>query len=83
MVVFQKINANQSWKFQFIFFNCKVESPVILHGCIIQPVKLIKLLRNNIDKKINFSIHKEKNCKKAGRQLSALRRLSFDLDDKV
>ena len=26
-------------KFQLIFFNCKVESPVILDGCIIQPEK--------------------------------------------
>ena len=31
-------------KFQLIFFNCKVDSPVILDGCIIKPEKVVKLL---------------------------------------
>ena len=59
-------------KFQLIFFNCKVESPVILDGCIIQPEKVVKLLGINIDENLNFLIHTEQICKKAGRQLSAL-----------
>ena len=46
-------------KFQLIFFNCKVESPVILDGYIIQPEKVLKLLGNNIDENVNFSIHTE------------------------
>ena len=59
-------------KNQLIFFNCKVESRVILAGCIIQP-KQVKLLGVNIYENLNFLIHTEKNCKNAGRQLSALR----------
>ena len=70
-------------KFQLIFFNCKVESPVILDGCIIQPEKVVKFLGINIDENLNFSIHTEEICKKAGRQLSALTRLSFYLDSKA
>ena len=31
-------------KFQLIFFNCKVESPVIIDGCIIKPEKVVRLL---------------------------------------
>ena len=44
---------------------------MILDGCIIQPEKVVKLLGINIDEKLNFSIHTEEICKKAGRQLSA------------
>ena len=54
-------------KYKLTFFNCKVESPVILDGCIIQPEKVVKLLSINIDENLNFSIHTEENCKKAGR----------------
>ena len=70
-------------QFQLIFFNCKVESPVILDGCIIKPEKVVKLLGITIDQNFSFSIHTERICKKAGRQLSALRRLSFYLDSKA
>ena len=70
-------------KFQLIFFNCKVESPVILDSCIIKPEKVVKLLGITIDENLSFSIHTEEICKKAGRQLSALRRLSFYLDSKA
>ena len=70
-------------EFQLIFFNCKVDSPVILDGCIIKPEKVAKLLGITIDKNLSFSIHTEEICKKAGRQLSALRRLSFYLDSKA
>ena len=44
-------------KFQLICFSCKVESPVILDGCIIQLEKVVKLLGINIDENLNFSIH--------------------------
>ena len=67
-------------KFQLIFFNCKVDSPVILDGCIIKPEKVVKLLGITIDENLSFPIE---ICKKAGRQLSALRRLSFYLDSKA
>ena len=70
-------------KFQLIFFNCKVESPVILDGCIIKPEKVVKLLGITIDENLSFSIHTQEICKKAGIQLSALRRLSFYLDSKA
>ena len=56
---------------------------MILDGCIIQPEKVVKLLGINIDENLNFSKHTEEICKKAGRQLSALRRLSFCLDIKA
>ena len=59
-------------KFLLIFFNCKVESTVILDGCIIQPEKVVRRLGINIDENLNFSIHTEEICKKAGRQVSAL-----------
>ena len=59
-------------KFQLIFLNSKVESPVILDGCIFQSEKVVKLLGINIDENLNFSIHTEEICKKAGRKLSAL-----------
>ena len=70
-------------KFQLIFFNCKVDSPLILDGCIIKPEKVVKLLGITIDENLSFSIHTEEICKKAGRQLSALKRLSFYLDSKA
>ena len=73
------IQANPE-QFQLIFFNCKVESPVIQDGCMIQPEKVVKFLGINIDENLNFSIHTEEICKKAG---SALRRLSFYLDSKA
>ena len=70
-------------KFQLIFFKCKVDSPVILDGCIIKPEKAVKLLGITIDENLSFLIHTEEICKKAGRQLCALRRLSFYLDSKA
>ena len=69
-------------KFQLIFFNCKVETPVILDGCMIKPEKVVKRLGINIDENLSFSIHTEELCKVTGRQLSALRRLSFYLNSK-
>ena len=50
---------------------------MILDGCIIKPEKVVKLLGITIDENFSFSIHTEEICKKAGRKLSALRRLSF------
>ena len=65
-------------------FTHNAVSNVISHhtrdGCIIQPEKVVKLLGINIDENLNFSIHTEEICKKAGRQLSAL---SFYLDSKA
>ena len=55
---------------------------MILDGCIIQPEKVVKLLGINIDENLNFPIDTEEICKEAGRQLRALRRLSFCLDSK-
>ena len=54
-----------------------------LNGCIIKPEKVVELLGINIDENLDFSIHTEEICKKVGRQLSALRRLSFYLDSKA
>ena len=48
-------------KNQLIIFNCKVESPVILDGCIIQAEKVVKLLVINIDENLNFAIHTGRN----------------------
>ena len=70
-------------KFQMIFFICKVESPVILDGCIIKPEDVLNLLGITIDETLSFLIHTEEICKKAGSQLSGLRRLSFYLHSKA
>ena len=56
---------------------------MILDGCIIKPEKVGKPLGITLDENLSFSIHTEEICKKAGRQLSALRRLSFYLDSKA
>ena len=58
------IQANPE-QFQLIFFNCKVESPVILDDCMIQPEKVVKFLGINIDENLNFLIYTEEICKKA------------------
>ena len=50
-------------KFQLIFFNCKVESPVIIDGCIIKPEKVVKLLGIIIDENLSFSTHTDEICK--------------------
>ena len=42
-------------KFQLIFFKCKVESPVILDGCIVKPEKVVKLLGITIYENLSFS----------------------------
>ena len=70
-------------KFQLIFFNCKVESPVIIDGCIVKPEKVAKLLGITINKSLSFSLHTEEISKKVDRQLGALRKLSFYLDSKA
>ena len=56
---------------------------MILYGCIIKPEKVVKLLGITINENLYISIHTEEICKKAGRQLSALRRLSFYLNSKA
>ena len=45
-------------KFQLISFNCKVESPVILDGCIIKPEKVVKLLGITIYEFEFYDTHK-------------------------
>ena len=50
---------------------------MILDGCIIKLEKVVIPLGIHIDENLNFLIYTEKACKKADRQLSALRRLSF------
>ena len=51
-------------KFQLIFFNCKVDSPVILDGCIIKPEKVVQHLGINFDENVCSSIHTEYICEK-------------------
>ena len=51
-------------KFQLIFLNCKVESPVILDGCIIKPEKVVKLLGITIDENLSFRYTQKKFVRK-------------------
>ena len=66
-----------------LIFNCRDESPVILDDSIIKPEKKVRLLGIHIDKNLNFSTHTEEICEEAGRQQSALRRFSFNLNCKA
>ena len=50
---------------------------MILDDCITKPEKVVNFLVILTDDNLNFWIHTEDICKKAGRQLNALRRLSF------
>ena len=58
MVVFINLMQANPMKFQMIFFNCKVESPVILDGCIIKPEDVLNLLDITIDETEFFDTHR-------------------------
>ena len=57
------IQANPE-KFPLIFFNCKVESPLILDGSIIQPEKEVKLLGIIIDENFRYTLSQKKFVRK-------------------
>lgn len=71
-------------KFQFILFNPGHASPpeikVNIDGVIITIERSVTLLGVHIDYKLDFSDHINELCKRAGRKLNALGRLSKTLD---
>ena len=80
-----EMQANPS-KFQaFILGNYSRENATSfkIDGSNITPSKSVNLLGIEIDDKLTFSNHISNICAKAGRQLSALRRLSKLLDTKT
>jgi len=74
------LQANPS-KFQFIVFDKRNMSRSIqLDDHVLMSEKCVKLLGVNIDSNLNFSNHISIMCKKAGKQLNVLARLSVCLD---
>ena len=74
------LQANPS-KFQFIVFDkTNISRTLNLDDNEIMSEQCVKLLGVNIDKNLNFSSHVSATCKKAGKQLNVLSRLSVCLD---
>ena len=68
------MQANPS-KFQFLTTNdCNIS--LSIYGATIEQDKVVKLLGVHIDNKLDFKFHVSEVCRKAGRQLNALRRQS-------
>ena len=76
-----QMQANPT-KFQAILLGNKSQKDISFHisGNDIYPQKTVKLLGVEIDDKLSFKTHISTICSKAGRQLSALARLSRHLD---
>jgi len=74
-----KANPN---KFQFLVTGgCSIT--LSIRGATIEQENYVKLLGVNIDKKLDFRFHVSEVCRKAGRQLNALRRQSRLLNMKA
>ncbi len=70
-------------KFQFMLIHTnKLEYNVNIGNAVLSSEDSVKLLGVYIDHSLNFSMHISETCKKAGRQLNALRRLSRVLSTK-
>jgi hypothetical protein len=72
-----KMKANPN-KFQALYLNRTSDSEVKfeINQSTLTPDNTVKLLGVNIDNKLNFDNHISIICKKAGKQINALRRLS-------
>ena len=74
------LKAN-SEKFQCILYGKgNIETPIIINNHSVMSQNSVKLLGVNIDSGLSFSAHIAEICKKAGKQLNALGRLSKVLD---
>ena len=71
------LQANPS-KFQFIVFEKESHQRDIIRedNVIVKSVNSVKLLGVTIDNKLRFKEHISTNCQRAGKQMSALARLS-------
>ena len=70
-------------KFQFILFNKqKLERSISVDGVSHVSQSCVQLLGVNIDHALNFDIHIKYICRKAGRHLNVLARLSSTLNTK-
>lgn len=68
-------------KFQVIQFGKTNDTlPIVIENNIIQSTSSVKLLGVSIDKELNFKFHVADLCKRAGRKLNVLIRLSKCLD---
>ena len=64
-------------KFQAIFINCaENDIEIEIDGIKLSSEDHVKLLRVNLDSKLNFEIHIQQICFKAGNHLNVLKRLS-------
>ena len=68
-------------KFQFMILGLKQKHNLCIDidGNVIKASKSVKLLGIIIDNKLNFDSHIKEMCKKASRNISALRRLFFQI----
>ena len=71
-------------KFQFIIShrNVNVDDPIQISEMLLHPENNVKLLGIIIDKMLTFDRHVESLCKKASKQLNALKRFSHILGEK-
>ena len=73
-----KVNRD---KFQFILFGKdKIETTLTIDDHDLQNQDAVKLLGVHMDRHLNFDIHISEICRKAGRKLNVLGRLSKSLD---
>ena len=76
---FMKANPD---KFQFILFSKEIEAQsILLNNINVNCQSSVKLLGVHIDSKLNFRGHISCICKKAGKQINALARLSTMLNE--
>ena len=84
LVEMERVRVNAS-KFQFITFSRNGEkmSITLTDDVILETQSHIKLLGIHIDDQLNFNEHATYLCKKSGRQLNALARMSRFLPAEV
>ena len=76
-----KVNCN---KFQFMLFGNGSDNDsesIVIAGHTVHAQTIVKLLGVHFDVNLNFDFHVQEICKKAGRKLNVLRRLSNNLDE--
>ncbi len=70
-------------KFQSMFLGKTPSCDIQVENVTIQPTGLIKLLGVSLDSQLSFSSHISDICKKAGRNLNAVKRIAKALPTKV
>lgn len=77
---YMKVNPD---KFQAIIFSMTKYDPIQINvnNCVITTQEEVKLLGVTFDEKLSFDTHVSNICRKAGKQLSVLKRLSNTLSE--